>query len=83
MYRIKLTTQAKKELKNLKVVYQIAISTAFEDIKENPFISKPLSGDLLGRFSYKMGVFRIIYTVNKKDNRIHILTIGHRKSVYR
>jgi mRNA interferase RelE/StbE len=83
MYRITLTAKAKKELKNLKIVYQIAIAEAFEDLKENPFVSKLLIRELTGRYSYKMGVFRIIYTVNNKDNTIRILSLGHRKSVYR
>ncbi|PIV08705.1 hypothetical protein COS52_01315 [Candidatus Roizmanbacteria bacterium CG03_land_8_20_14_0_80_39_12] len=83
MYRIKLTARAKKELKNLKVVYQIAIAAAFEDIKENPFISKPLTRELSGRFSYKMSVFRIIYTVNESDKTVQVLSVGHRSRVYR
>lgn len=83
MYRIILTAKAKKELKSLKIIYQIAIAEAFEDLKDNPFVSKTLTRELTGRYSYKMGVFRIIYTIHKKDNIIHILSIGHRESVYK
>lgn len=83
MYRIIITTRAQKDYKEISKLKQEAVLNALEDIEEFPFISKPLSRDLTGRFSYKMGVYRIIYTIHKKDNTIRILSIGHRKSVYR
>lgn len=82
MYQIKLTAQAKKELNAIKTMYQGAISVAFEEIKENPLIGKPLTRELNGRFSYKVGMFRIIYMVNEKDKIVQVITAGHRAKVY-
>lgn len=83
MFRLKLTTRAKRELKNISHRHRIALSNIFEDIKDDPDIGKPLGRELAGRFSYKVSVFRIIYKVNKKDKIITILTAGHRGTVYK
>lgn len=83
MYRIKLTAQARKEFKILKTVYQEAIGAALQDIKESPFIGKPLMRELTGKFSYKMSVFRIIYKVKEKDKTVQVITVGHRSKVYK
>lgn len=82
MYRIKLAAQARKELRAIKIMYQEAIDAALEEIKEDPFIGKPLTRELIGKYSYRIGIYRIIYTINKKDQIIHILTVGHRAIVY-
>jgi len=55
---------------------------ALAEIKEEPFLGKPLARELTGKFSFRVGVYRIIYKVNKKDKVIDILTAGHRATVY-
>lgn len=82
MLRLKLTSKAKKELKNISYRHRIALANIFEEIKEDPEIVKPLTRELTERYSYKVGVFRIIYKVNKKDKLITITTAGHRGTVY-
>lgn len=82
MYQIKLAAQAKKELKTIKTMYQEAIDAAFEEMKEDPFIGKPLTRELIGKYSYRIGIYRIIYKVNQKDQIINILTMGYRSKVY-
>ena len=82
MYRIKLTAEAKKELKQIKKLHQEALAEAIDEITENPYVGKPLTRELTRRFSYKIGPFRIIYRINEKDNIIHVLTAGHRTTIY-
>lgn len=82
MYRIKLTPKAKRELKILSRLHKYAIASIIEDLKENPFSGKPLTRELTGQLAYRVGVYRIIYKVNKRDKKVTILTIGHRASVY-
>lgn len=82
MFRIKLTTKALKELKNLSKAHQLSMSNVLEELKDDPFIGKPLTRELTKRFSYRMGVYRIIYKINKADKIIYILTVGHRSTVY-
>jgi mRNA interferase RelE/StbE len=35
------------------------------------------------RFRVRVGDYRIIYTFDLKQNRIHLLAIGHRREIYR
>lgn len=82
MFRIKLTAKARKELKRLSTSHKITIALIFEDIREDPNSGKPLSREFVRRFSYRVGVYRIIYKIDYKDQIIYILTAGHRSSVY-
>lgn len=82
IYRIKLTAQAKRGLKEIKSLHQNAIESIFGELKENPFSGKPLTRELTGKYTFKVGPYRIIYTVSKKDRRIYVLTVGHRATIY-
>lgn len=82
MFKIIVSPQAAKELKTLKRLYQVSINNAFAEIKEDPYIGKSLSREFTGKFSYKIGVYRIIYKINKKDKIVNILSVGHRSSIY-
>lgn len=82
MYNIKITAQAKKELKLIKQTHESAINLAIEDIQEDPFAGKPLNRELTGHYSYRVGAYRIIYKVNLKDKIVIILTAGHRATIY-
>lgn len=84
MYKLKITAKAKTQLKKISKVYnQQAVHTALHDIKEYPFSGKPLTRELTGRFSHKIGVYRIIYTIKEKEKIIYIITVGHRAIVYK
>ena len=83
MYRIKFTEKAKKGLKKLKLNYRQAISEILEEIKENPYISKPLTKKLVGKYAYKLGPYRLIYVINNQDQIINIIIIGHRSTIYK
>jgi mRNA interferase RelE/StbE len=83
MFQLKLTAKARRELKNISHRHKLAIANIFDEIKENPSIGKPLMRELTGRNSYKVGVYRIIYKVNKKDKIVIIITAGHRATVYK
>ncbi len=82
MYRLIVAPQAQKELKKIKSHTREAISLALDEIKEDPFLGKPLTRDLTGKFAYKVGLYRIIYKVNKIDKVVYILSAGHRSIVY-
>jgi len=82
MYKIKLTARAKRELKNISKLHQEAISYILEELKDDPLLGKPLTRELTRRFSLKVGVYRVIYKINKKDEVVTILTAGHRAHIY-
>ncbi|OGM26878.1 hypothetical protein A3D00_05410 [Candidatus Woesebacteria bacterium RIFCSPHIGHO2_02_FULL_38_9] len=82
MFEIVLTSKAKRGLKNLSKQHKEVVGLIFEDLKEDPAIGKSLTRELTGKFSLRVGVLRIIYKINRKDNIIHIITVGHRSIIY-
>ena len=82
MFEIRISSKAEKQIKQIKKIYQKAILSALEDLRDDPLAGKPLSKDLTGRFSYKISSYRIIYKVNKKDKVVNVLSAGHRATVY-
>lgn len=82
MYKLRISAQARRMLKQISRRRQKVALLAIKEIKEDPFAGKPLTRELTGRFSYRLGVFRIIYKVNKKDEVVEIITVGHRARVY-
>jgi len=82
MFEVRISTKAEKQIKKIKKIYQAAILSALEELREDPYVGKPLSKDLTGRFSYKVNVYRIIYKVNQRDKIVNIISAGHRATIY-
>lgn len=82
MFKVKLTARAKRELKNLSKQHKESIGLFFEELKEDPLIGKPLKKELIGRFSYRIGMYRIIYKIDRQNSVVYIITAGHRAMIY-
>ena len=86
MYNIFLLSEAKKSYKRLQVSNKelfVRIDNALESLKFNPFLGKPLKDKLKGKYSLRVGVYRVIYSIEKREITIYVLDIGHRREVYR
>lgn len=85
-YKLELTRQAETVLERIAYrepeLYK-RISQIFEDLKTEPFQGKPLKGQLKGKYSYRVGIYRIIYTVIRNQLLIVVIDIGHRRDIYR
>lgn len=82
MFKIKLTAKAERELKKLSKEDRLSIGEIIEELKEDPLIGKPLDRELIRKFSFRVGVLRIIYKVNQQDKVVDILSAAHRGIVY-
>lgn len=82
MYRIIVAPEAKKGLKTIAKIYRKGITEAIEALKDDPRLGKPLTRELTGRYSYKVGVYRVIYKINDKDKVVYIINAGHRATIY-
>ncbi|OGK16119.1 hypothetical protein A2690_01625 [Candidatus Roizmanbacteria bacterium RIFCSPHIGHO2_01_FULL_39_12b] len=82
MYEVRIYKKAQKEIKRLPGIHQKAIIETLADIQEDPSLGKSLARELSGKFSYKIGVYRIIYKINKKEKIVQVVTVGHRANVY-
>ncbi len=55
-------------------------------LRHNPFFGpniKRLKGELSSIFRYRIGNFRLFYTINSEKKLVFILDITHRKDAYR
>lgn len=82
MYKVQVDPSLMGRLKKLKIKYKVAIGVIFEELKDNPYLGKPLDRELATRFTYRIGVYRIIYKIYEKDRVVVILNIDHRSKVY-
>lgn len=82
MYKVIIYSSARRKIKKLPKNYQRAIILALRELKEDPLTGKPLTRELTGKLSFRVGVYRIIYKVNQKDKVVYILSAGHRSIVY-
>lgn len=86
MYKVILLPEAKRFYKKIftsnKELFE-RINKALEFLKSNPFLGKPLKSKLKGKYSLRVGLYRVIYSIEKKELIIYILDIGHRGEIYR
>ena len=82
-YQVILVKSAQKELRKLPKAKRGAVSKAFKELEKDPFLGKPLLGDLAGRFSVRVWPYRIIYRIEKNKLFVIVLNIGHRQGVYK
>ena len=86
MYKIILLSDAEKFYRKLLVTNKELfrrIDNALEALKDEPFLGKPLKDSLKGKYSLRVGVYRIIYSIDKHEISIYVLDIAHRREVYR
>jgi mRNA interferase RelE/StbE len=80
--KIGYKASVKKDLKNLDKPASMRILEAIEtDLAEHPGKDKALKGQFEGLFSYRVGDWRVIYSL--VGETILVLRIAHRKESYR
>jgi mRNA interferase RelE/StbE len=85
-WKIKASGEFKKKFKDLtkknKPLRERILKSIEEKLKENPYVGKPLSYDLAGLRSLRVGKYRVIYKIDEKNKIIWLVTVGHREKVY-
>ena len=82
MYPLTLDKNAETSLKKLDKFEQERILNKLEGLKDNPQLGKPLTGNLAGLWSLRIGKYRALYKIFKDKLIIIVLDIGHRKNIY-
>ena len=82
-YRVVLRKKARKNLKKIDERYRKRILIALIELGKNPYLGKPLNGDLEGKFSFRIWPYRIIYQIHQKELIILIIHISHRQGAYK
>jgi mRNA interferase RelE/StbE len=72
----------KRDLKRLdKQTVKKILDEIENELVSDPAQGKELSGEFAGLLSYRMGNYRVIYSIIRDS--VLVLRIGHRKEVYR
>lgn len=82
-YSIKYTKEAKKKIEKLDKSIRLVIKKAIESLSSNPYKGKPLSHELAGLYSLRTSDYRIIYRIKEKQLIIIVVTVGHRREIYK
>ena len=59
------------------------VAGVLDELRMNPFQGKALKGEFVGRYSYRVGSYRVIYKMFKGELLIYVIDIGHRRDIYR
>jgi mRNA interferase RelE/StbE len=83
VHKLLYTEEAKKQIKKLHEPWKGRIREATEKIAVDPEIGKPLTRELKGRWSFRVGDYHILYRVHHAEVIVLILTVGHRREIYK
>ncbi|MHB8565624.1 MAG: type II toxin-antitoxin system RelE family toxin [Nitrososphaerales archaeon] len=81
-YRLVPSRTFLKNLEKLDREINRRITTVLEGLAYDPFLGKPLRGDLNGLYSLRIGDFRVIYSVDQNKSEIILHAAKHRSKVY-
>jgi mRNA interferase RelE/StbE len=82
-YSVLYHRNIKKDLKKLdKKILDLFFKVIKGKILKDPYLGTKLKGRYKDLWKYRIGDFRIIYSIMNKEVRIHILRIRHRNNVY-
>ena len=82
-YQIKILPAAEKSLAKLPKKMQVRIQGVITTLASNPL--PPVAKKLVGRDSYRLRVsdYRIVYSIHENILTVKVVSIGHRREVYR
>ena len=82
VWKIVLSKQASTFLNQQNAKMRARLDAALGLLADDPRSGKMLAGDLKGYWSFRVGNYRIIYSIDNGKVWIEILRISHRKEVY-
>jgi mRNA interferase RelE/StbE len=82
-FKILYHKNIKKDLKSLdKSIVDSFFKIVETRISENPFSGERLKGKLRDIWKYRIGNYRVLYTIQQNEVRVLVLRMRHRKNVY-
>ncbi len=83
MYQIIFSRTAEKDLDKIGKKDKPHIFAALFDLRKEPYSGKKLKGKFQDYYSLRVGAYRIIYKIYKKEVEILIIRIGQRQGAYK
>jgi mRNA interferase RelE/StbE len=82
-YTLVYTREAKNNIEKLDPSIRRLIDKALDTLTLDPFRGKQLSYELAGLRSFRTSDYRIIYRIKKRQILIIVISVGHRKEIYK
>ena len=82
-YTIIIAPKAKKQIDKLNEKVKKKLANALQTLADNPHLGNPLKAQLKDLFSYRIGDYRIIYSIIKHQLIIQVIKVMHRRDVYK
>ena len=83
MFHVILERSAKKQFRKLRESDRGRVLEAIKDLAADPYHGKKLQGDWEGHYAVRVWPYRIVYTIDKDIVTVSVVSIAHRKDVYR
>ncbi|NPA87539.1 MAG: type II toxin-antitoxin system RelE/ParE family toxin [Epsilonproteobacteria bacterium] len=84
MYKVKINKQVLKDIKHIDKKYKKKIiETIEEKIAKEPYKGKKLAGNLSPFYRWRVGDYRIIYSINDDIIEVEIIKVSHRQGAYK
>lgn len=82
-YKIEVKRSAAKEIAALPKPYLKTVTTAIAKLAKNPRPAGSIKMSGIDAYRIRVGVYRIVYSVEDGILTVTIVSVGHRKEVYR
>lgn len=85
MYRVELSREAERFYTRCDKPVAKKLDRCFSSLERDPFAGnnvKALKGSLAGAYRYRVGDYRVVYTVNDREVVVFVITIAQRGNVY-
>lgn len=86
IYKVCLTAKANKVYSEADSVLRKKIAKCLNILQETPKNHpqiKALKGEFAGKYRFRVGDYRVIYTVDDSQSQVIVLLIEHRSQAYR
>ena len=81
-YRLLYLPGAEKDIRALPRAVIERVRRGLERLAEKPRLGKPLHGELVPFWSYRVGDYRIVYEIRDEELIVLVVMLGHRREIY-
>ena len=85
MYKVRLSLDAEKVFAKSQKALAKKLARCFKNLENNPRSHpniKPLKGSYSGYYRYRVGDYRVIYSIEDDLVVVNVIIIAHRSKVY-
>ena len=81
-YQLLYLPGAEKDIQALPGSVVKRVRGGLERLAEDPRLGKPLHGELVPFWSYRVSDYRVVYEIRGDELTVLIVMVGHRREIY-